>query len=330
MRSIPQACSDDRAARARQGALSAAEWQEFASHLATCADCRITWRLMVDFEQSAAPAPGDERLLGCAAKLALAGSRSRRVHVFRVGVAAAVILLVAGVASGAILLRARHVAVSADLTDSARTAGMKARRAAASSAAQPVAPEKSAAFLATEPAPPAPSGVAQPPMAVVSRSAHPSRKPIERATGHLASVAPDASPRAVALDPSPVENASILFARAVSEREQGRTSSAIATFRSLQRRFSKTPQAVLSLVSLADLLLGTGDAATALVAFEEYLAAAPSGALVPEALLGKARALSALGRAAEAEAVWREIARRYPDSPYVGRRIGTRSGGDTP
>jgi TolA-binding protein len=98
----------------------------------------------------------------------------------------------------------------------------------------------------------------------------------------------------------------------------------------LQRRFSQTPQAVLSLVSLADLLLGTGEPAPALVAFEEYLAAAPSGTLAPEALLGKARALSALGRAAEADGVWREIARRYPDSPYVGRRSGTRTGGNTP
>jgi TolA-binding protein len=327
MMSIPQACSDDRVARARQGALSAGEWQEFATHLATCADCRITWRLMLDFEQSAAPAPGDERTLGRAAKLALARSRGRRVHAFRVGVAAAVILFVAGVASGAMLLRVRHLAVSTDLTDSARSAGSKAHAKAA------VAMEKSAALPTTEPAaiPPAPSDVAQLPVAGAHRSAHPSRKVIERTAGHLASVAPNASPSAVALDPPPsVEDASTLFARAAREREQGRTSIAIATFRSLQRRFPQTPQAVLSLVSLADLSLGTGDAVTALAAFEEYLAVAPSGALFPEALLGKARALSALGRAREADAVWREIARRCPDSPYVGRRIGTRTGGDTP
>jgi TolA-binding protein len=98
----------------------------------------------------------------------------------------------------------------------------------------------------------------------------------------------------------------------------------------LQGRFSQTPQALLSWVSLADLLLGTGDAGSALVAFDTYLAAAPSGALVPEALLGKARALRALGRASEADAVWREISRRYPESPYVGRRIGTRTGSDAP
>ena len=322
MMSIPQACADDRVARARQGALSAGEWQEFATHLATCADCRITWRLMLDFEQSAAPTPGDECILGRAAKLALAGSRGRRVHSFRVGVAAAVTLFVAGVASGALLLRVRHLAVSTVLTDSARSAGTKARARAA------VVTEKSAALPTTEPAaiPPAPSGVARLPVAGAPRSAHPSRKAIERAAGHLVS----ASPPPVAIEPPLVEDASTLFARAVREREQGRTSIAIATFRSLQRRFPQTPQAVLSLVSLADLSLGTGDAATALAAFEEYLAAAPSGALLPEALLGKARALSALGRAREADAVWREIARRYPDSPYAGRRIGTRAGGDTP
>ena len=304
MRAIPPSCSDDRAARARQGVLATAEWQEFAAHLATCADCRITWRLMVDFEQSAAPEPGDERILERAAKLALAGDLGRRVHGFRVGVAAAVTLVVAGAASGAMLLRNRHLATSPELTKPARSAGTRASRAAASPAAQPVEADE---------------------------HAHTSPKAIERANRHVAIVARNASPPAIAREPAlPVEDAASLFARALSEREQGRTSVAAATFRSLQNRFSQTPQAVLSWVSLADLLLGTGDAGAALIAFDKYLAAAPSGTLVPEALLGKARALSALGRASEADAVWREISRRYPESPYVGRRIGTRPGSDTP
>ena len=328
MRSIPPSCSDGRVARARQGLLSPAEWQEFVAHLATCADCRITWRLMVDFEQSAAPAPGDERILGRAAKLALAGSLGRRAHGFRVGVAAAVTLVVAGAASGAMLLRDRHLATSPELAKPARSAGTRASRAAGSLAAQPVESDEHAAFLTSEPTPalPAPVVVAQAP-----RSAHAPPKAMERATRHLAIVARQASPPAIAREPAlPVEDAASLFARALSEREQGRTSVAAATFRSLQNRFSQTPQAVLSWVSLADLLLGTGDAGAALVAFDKYLAAAPSGTLVPEALLGKARALSALGRASEADAVWREISRRYPESPYVGRRVGTRPGSDTP
>jgi hypothetical protein len=179
MRSIPQVCPDDRVARARQGVLSAAEWHGFATHLATCADCRITWRLMVDFERSAAPAPGDERILGRAAKLALAGARGRRVHAFRIGVAAAVTLLVAGVASGAILLRTHQLGVSTDRTVPARSAGSKARAMATPSADQPVALEESAALPTTEPGPalPAPSGFAQPPPSPLASPSRPSKTP---------------------------------------------------------------------------------------------------------------------------------------------------------
>jgi len=317
MTATSQACSHNRATRARQGALSATEWQEYAAHLAACADCRVAWRVMIDFEQSAAPVPGDERLLERAAKRALAGSRGRRVPAVRVGAAAAIILLVAGAASGAILLRVRHAEIPVANSDPAHPARMRARKAAASSAIQSGAAAESGALPAPvlAPVPPAPAAVEAPGPAGAGPKA------MKRAAGHLVAVADHT-------DAPQTEDAPSLFARAVSEREQGRMFAALATFRSLQSRFPRSPQAVLSLVSLADLALDTGDAASALVAFEQYLVAAPSGALVPEALVGRARALTSLGRAPEAAAVWREIASRFPNSPYV--RGSTTTGSDTP
>jgi TolA-binding protein len=73
-------------------------------------------------------------------------------------------------------------------------------------------------------------------------------------------------------------------------------------------------------VSLGGLLLESGQGDEALAAFDSYLAAAPSGGLVPESLAGRARALKSVGREAEAARAWRELARRYPDSPYAGPR----------
>jgi TolA-binding protein len=310
-------CSDDRAARARQGTLSAAEWQEYTTHLAACADCRVSWRVMIDFEQSAAPAPGDERLLERAARLALAGPRGRHVPVVRVGAAAAIILLVAGVASGTILLRARRAEISVAQSESAHGAHPRPRRAAVSSAIESVAAADPEALPTEVAAPSPPAPAADAPAATVAAP-----KAAKRGGGHLVAAGGHAAA------PQTGEDAVTLFARAVSEREQGRTFAALATFRSLQSRFPASPQAVLSLVSLADLALDTGDAATALMACEQYLAAAPSGTLVPEALVGRARALTSLGRAAEADVAWREIARRFPNSPYVRGTPTTRS--DTP
>ncbi len=50
MRSIAPSCSDDRMGLARRGALSSAELLDFATHLSTCADCRIAWRVSAEFK----------------------------------------------------------------------------------------------------------------------------------------------------------------------------------------------------------------------------------------------------------------------------------------
>jgi TolA-binding protein len=328
VKSNPEDCSDDTVARARQGALTPAEWRGFAIHLAACASCRITWRLMTDFEQSAAVRPRDELIIGRAAEAALAGLHHRRSHAIRVAAAAAVVLLIAGAASGAVILRVRHLADIAERSQAARPGSAKSRGPATPLAARPAA-EEPAVSAAPEPSPSSPPAPQSP--APLTRPAPFPSPAAERTAGAESLVAASAPNRPISRRASSrPEDASALFARAVREREQGRASAAIATFRSLQRRFPQTPQALLSLVSLAVLSLDSGDAGAALTAFDAYLAAAPSGTLVPEALLGKARALAALDRRAEAEAVLRELARGYPDSPYARQSIGKHTGGQPP
>ena len=329
MRSILRACSDDRVARARQGALSAEEWQELAGHLATCPDCRITWRLAVDFEHSAATAPGDERLVERATRLALSSTSGRRIDWFGLGIAAAVTLAAASVASGALMLRGRHAAEPTDGRSTVRSAG---RVPSPGSSGRALVPDPGAALppvllgpaVGTSPRPEQEEAGGTPRPA----SQRGAERPLRQATVAV----PGAPPPSVAMlePPLALEDATTLFARALAERAHGQREAAVATFRSLQRRFPKTPEAVLASVSLGDLLLDAGRPADALLACEQYLASAPSGALAPEAWAGRARALTALGRHAEADAAWREIARRFPPSPHGGRGARSIGGGSSP
>jgi hypothetical protein len=294
-------------------------------------------QLLIDFEESAAPALGDERVLGRAIASAL-GEPRRRFHGHLVGRAAAAVLLVAGVASGAILLGNRDRVQSAPSAEPAPSHRPKALTevsvSVASPAALPTPPDLPT--VAAVPTPTGPTGVPARPTGI-SRSTSSPRRGNVRSTVYPDAVDIAVSPQTTALDseesaaqaapvietPPSIEDAATLFARAVSQRDLGQTSSAMTTFRSLQRRFPRSRQAVLSWVSLADLSLGAGDVSGALASFDAYLVAAPSGILVPEALLGKARALEVLGKARQADAVWQELARRYPDTPYGERRMGT-------
>jgi TolA-binding protein len=53
--------------------------------------------------------------------------------------------------------------------------------------------------------------------------------------------------------------------------------------------------------------------------FARCVAAHPDGALLETALVGRADALEALGRGAEARRVWAELLRRFPDSLHAER-----------
>jgi hypothetical protein len=109
MKSFPSACRDERVALARRGTLGTAEWQDFATHLTGCADCRIAWRLAVDFDHADEARVGDERLVARAVAAAALPVASAHRRGLRVAVAAAAILLVVGGASAAIAWRAHRL-----------------------------------------------------------------------------------------------------------------------------------------------------------------------------------------------------------------------------
>jgi TolA-binding protein len=85
-------------------------------------------------------------------------------------------------------------------------------------------------------------------------------------------------------------------------------------FQQLQRQFPSSAEAQLSRLSLGRVWLAQGRAQQALEQFSGYLAS--GGPLTEEALLGKARALAALGRFGEERAVWQTLQRRFPNSVY--------------
>jgi TolA-binding protein len=117
-------------------------------------------------------------------------------------------------------------------------------------------------------------------------------------------------------------SAAKLFGDANQARRAGDVGRASALYQQLQEQFPGSPEADLSRVTLALLLLDSGDARGALVGFERYLAG-PSRSLEAEALVGRARALARLGRRELEISAWREVQRKYAHSVY-GRQASER------
>ena len=282
MKPTARDCSDDRLVLARRGALSWSAWNDLATHLATCPDCRIDWQLSADFDGSAGAVPGDERMIARAADAATA---RMPLGLVRVAVAAGALLAVAGVASGAIVLHARYVGGSA-------AAGVGVRRGAGGNGSGAAHASDAASRSVVRADEPPPSG---PPRSQPGSIPEIRRSPRRLAVASSPSV--DPTPVVAATEPPQLTEPERLFGQAVAARSQGRLGDAIAGFRELQRRFDDTPEAVTSLVSLGQVLLSAGAPSEALASFEAYLAHDPAGALAPEALAGRAYAFVALGRA---------------------------------
>ena len=237
MMSIPASCSDDRVALARRGVLSPTEWYAFATHLSECPDCRIAWRLAGDFDRSAPARPGDERIIARAAKRASGLSARPRVNLVRVAVAAAVTIVAAGVASGAILLRARYADLAIRAEENARPRSSKVRVARPGHATTPAAmPTAFVSQSTAERQAGAATVAGSGPQRLVR--APEAGKSTTSSAKHMASLAAPDDRLSPALAPRPhQEDAATLFAFAVAERQQGRQQTAIAGFRSLQRQF---------------------------------------------------------------------------------------------
>jgi hypothetical protein len=104
-----------------------------------------------------------------------------------------------------------------------------------------------------------------------------------------------------------------LLRQAQSQRAAKDWPGAARTYQALISRFPVTAEASTAQLSLASIELDhLGQPTGALRNYNAHLAANPGGALAPEALFGKARALRRLGRAAEETTTLRELLARFP------------------
>lgn len=141
--------------------------------------------------------------------------------------------------------------------------------------------------------------------------------PAETAPVRAAEHTPPAASRAEALRKNDdALSAAQLFSDANQARRASNPARATELYRLLQRKFPRSQEAQLSLVTLGSLQLNGGNAGGALATFNRYLSHG-GRSLEAEALYGKAQALRRLGRTSEERSVWERLLARYPGSGYA-------------
>lgn len=118
--------------------------------------------------------------------------------------------------------------------------------------------------------------------------------------------------------------AKALLDRARERLKAGDPRGARALYREIRRAHPGSSEATTVLVTLGKLELELGAADRALAAFDAYVE--HGGALVPEALSGRIRALRALGRRAEERRAIEQYLARYPtglEAPALKKRLAT-------
>lgn len=291
-------CRGDLVARAQRGPLSAPERAALMAHLSSCESCRLVQQVASDFAEMRAVDRGDEIRLEemalVARRAARGGARvvrpNRRRWYARAAAAAAGLILIAGSASA--------------------TAWLWPRLAARSSAPSPSRVEPAHRALSRSPVPrdvtPAPSDESPTPEPAGAVSAR------ERLT-----VRADARAMMRPRErPAIRTTAGELLRQARDAKTDGRGSQAIALYRRLQKDFPASSEALVASVPLGRLLLDRASARAALAEFDRYLGGASGGALVPEALYGRAQAQARLGERVAELASWQRLLSAYPDSPY--------------
>jgi hypothetical protein len=227
---------------------------------------------------------------------------------------AAAIVLTAGAASAALwtgkrFLESRHEAPSAPAESHGHARGH------GTSASGPIEPSAAPTVVGVPAVAPVQS-------AVVPVPSVPGRTPPRRA-----SAAPPALPAAAHASADTPDS---LLRAANDARRARRLDEASRGYAALQARFPTSREAIVSHLSRGNLALGGGELALALAEFEAYLATGATD-LEEEALLGKARALAGLGRAADERDAWSALVSRHPSSPYLWRaRQRLRQLGESP
>jgi Putative zinc-finger len=316
------------------GELTSQEDERLRAHLQACDVCRFEYAARLDFqaEALALASIGPPPVLPLRPLLhvePVKAPRRRRARLVVWGLAAAALITASGaVASGWVGAGSWHALglMFSSKTLPAESSPSLVKPVAARAVATPaleVAPVVEAAPVIEA----VPVVEAAPLPAKREAHAHGAAKPATPSAAvvtQLASLpassgeAPGAKEGAAKEPPS----AAKLFGEANQARRSGDVGRASGLYHLLQDQFPGSPEAELSRVTLALLLLDSGDAQGALSGFERYLASSSRG-LEAEALVGRARALGRLGRRDLETAAWQEVRRKYPRSIY-GRQAGER------
>jgi len=315
----------------QDGELSPPERERLSLHLDSCEVCRFEYATRLDFQAEAlelaalGPPPAlplrpltTSEPASEAAGTPVPARRRRRSRGVVWGLAAAALITASGaVASG---LAGKSPWDAARLLFSQTTKPSDVQAAALRKKPVVAAPVVAAALPETA------APAVMPTVALVAGHVREASKP--RATAAkgataLAAVSPPAE-LASAKDGAAKEppSAAKLFGEANQARRSGDVGRASGLYHLLQEQFPGSPEAELSRVTLALLLLDSGDAQAALSGFERYLAGSSRG-LEAEALVGRARALGRLGRRNLEVAAWQEVQRKYSRSIY-GRQATER------
>ncbi len=279
---------EDLSALSRRGELDAAERRRLEIALASSSEARLLHAAGLELDQAGSVLPGDDalaervkqRVLRRALPAAAAPMRAKRRRLLPWGIAAAVAcvaLAAGGTVAGFHPLRA----VFSTPASLAPKVPSKATGVAPRPASAAVVEREVAAPQDVVPAPPVPVAVPKPAAAVEGTSA------------------------------------SQLFANAAGARRRGKPQEAMLLYDALQDRFPGSAEANAADMALGMLRLQRGQARSALDHFSHYLSRNPRSELAPEALWGKAQALSGLGRGAEARRNYANLLGRYPDSTYA-------------
>jgi hypothetical protein len=313
-----------------EGELTPSERERLMAHVEGCEVCRFEYAARADFQEEAlslAPS-GPPPLLPLRAPAAVdAAPRRRRSRLLVWGVAAAALISASGALASVVAGKAPWSALSTTFTRSAVLKPAGAHHAAAAVVVAVPPTPAPAAPAVTLGAPASSSADEKAPSASIA-AASPSLPAHARGTptAARARAAAEATQAAPSSDKSAKDketpSAAKLFAEANQARRAGDIGRASGLYHLLQDQFAGTSEAELSRVTLALLLLDSGDAQGALVGFERYLAGGSSG-LEAEALVGRARALGRLGRRDLEAKAWQEVQRKYPRSIY-GRQADER------
>lgn len=310
--------------RAAQGTLDPGDRARVRAHLAECASCRLELSVRRAAARHTRVAKDDgamlERLAGAAIVRAVGPAndpapRMSSTTGFVLGVVAGIVLLL--VLSAA--MRFGRATMTDDEGPRSQAEAIGARDSAGGRAVARQPEEARSVDRPEDVQPPeSPESALTTTVCAVELPA-PERPPRSPKVRRPESSAPEPpapeTSEAEPLTPVPATlDAGELFSRATAASRRGEVASALAHFEALRQRFGDSREARTSWILSGRIRLARNEASEALRCFDRYLEGRGRAPLAPEAMAGRARALQALGRSADASKQWQAIVDRFPQS----------------